>query len=85
MKMRTWIPKEANDATIADIRELAVAPSDWVAVPAPQFKIPSKPVALHGCDGPGGEDIVGGTQKQQIVGAAALRVLVLSLMLHRRR
>ena len=75
------MPKEANDATIADISELAVAPSDVVAVPAPQLRMPIKPVALHGFDGPGGEDIVGGTQKQQIVRAAAL--LVLSLMLHR--
>jgi hypothetical protein len=72
MKMPIWMPKEANDATIADIRELAVAPSDWVAVPAPQLMIPNKLVSLHGCDGPGGEDIVGESHMSQIVEAAAL-------------
>ena len=58
MNMASCTPNEANDATMALIREFAVAPEDWVAVPAPQFRIPMKPVALQGADGPGGEDIL---------------------------
>jgi hypothetical protein len=58
MKITSCTPNETSDATMAEIREFAVSPSDWVAVPAPQLKIAMNPVALHGCDGPGGEDIL---------------------------
>ena len=44
---------------MAENNELAVAPSDWVAVPAPQLRMPKKLVALQACEGLGGEDMVG--------------------------